>query len=359
MSGSFSIGKLFGIELRVHVTFFLLLAWIGLSAALTGGAAEAAASVVLVLALFACVVAHEFGHALMARRFGIRTADVTLLPIGGVARLETMPEAPLQEVAVALAGPAVTLLIWAVLVFGFGASTGAEVLEAAEPGLAGFLDQLAAVNLSLLLFNLLPAFPMDGGRVLRALLTLAVGRARATRFAAAAGQAFALVLGFLGLTWGNPILVLVAVFVYIAASAESSDVALRSVARASLARDAMITQFETLTPADRIDTAAQALIRTTQHEFPVLDADGRLAGFLTRVALLKALALDRRGDPVGEVMATGIPVVRLSDSLEAALDAMRRGGAQAVGVAGSDGAFLGYITPENLGEMMLVARKAV
>jgi stage IV sporulation protein FB len=350
---SFPIGRLLGSELRVHATFFLLLAWIGAAAWVADGPAAALWNVAFVLTLFACVVAHEYGHALAARRYGIATPDITLLPIGGLARLERMPEDPLQEIVVALAGPAVNVVIALVLIL-FGANPGAGA--GVEDAGAGFLDRLAAVNLFLVGFNLIPAFPMDGGRVLRALLASRMDRARATRIAALAGQMVAFGFAVLGLLSGNLILVLIAVFIWFAAQGESADTALREAARGLYARDAMITAFETLAPDDTLDAAATALIRTTQHEFPVLDAGGQLAGFLTRAALLRALAEGSRAAPVSGVMADGIPQVGLAARLEAAMDAMNRAQAPAVAVIDARGHLLGYITPENLGELMLVRR---
>lgn len=218
MSWSFPIGRLFGSELRVHVTFFLLLAWIGGEAYMAAGPMAAAINVGFVLSLFLCVVAHEYGHALMARRYGIPTPDITVLPIGGLARLARMPERPSAEIAVALAGPAVNVAIWAVLTaFGASADTGMFF----GYGGASFLGSLSAVNLFLVLFNMIPAFPMDGGRVLRAVLALRFDRLRATKIAAGAGQALAVGFAVWGVTSGNPLLVLIAVFVFMAASAEA------------------------------------------------------------------------------------------------------------------------------------------
>ncbi|MFN3936896.1 MAG: site-2 protease family protein [Gemmobacter sp.] len=353
MSWSFPIGRLLGSELRVHATFFLLIAWIGVSAYVMGGPAAAIENILFILSLFACVVAHEFGHALMARRYGIATPDITLLPIGGLARLERMPEEPRQEIAVALAGPAVNVAIWAVLALLLGA-TGFGAIDGIASPAAGFLERLAAVNLFLVLFNLLPAFPMDGGRVLRALLAMRMDRGRATRIAAFAGQALAFGFGILGLTSGNPILLLIAVFVWFAAGAESADASLREAARGLRARDAMITSFEALTPQDSLDAAARALIRTTQHEFPVVYPDGRLAGFLTRQALFRAVAEGSRAAPVSGAMLATIPQVGLGMRLDAAMTEMQKAGAPAVAVVDAEGRLIGYITPENLGELMML-----
>ncbi|SIO18158.1 stage IV sporulation protein FB [Rhodovulum sp. ES.010] len=355
MSLSFPIGRLFGSEVRVHATFFLLLAWIGAAAWIAGGPIAAAGNVLFVLALFACVVAHEFGHALAARRYGIATPDITLLPIGGLARLDRMPEKPAQEIVVALAGPAVNVVIWAVLVL-LGAETDLEKLAAIEePGLAGFWGKLAALNLFLVLFNMIPAFPMDGGRVFRAALSAVMGRVAATRAAARSGQVLAFVFGFLGLTWGNPILLLIAIFVFLAAGAESADVSLRDMAGHMRARDAMITQFEALQPADTLQIASNAVIRTTQHEFPVVDAGGGLRGFLTRNALFAALAEGNKMRSVSEAMTEGIPTVPLTAPLAAALDALQDSGAPAVAVTEPSGRMIGYITRENIGELMVIS----
>ncbi len=357
MTWSFSFGRLWGSELRVHATFFLLLAWVAVSAWLSSGPMAAFVNVLFIVSLFACVVAHEFGHAMMARRFGIRTPDITLLPIGGVARLEKMPEKPAEEIAVAAAGPAVNVAIWAILTVILGAETHMDALQSIDDPAHGFIARLAAVNLFLVLFNMVPAFPMDGGRVLRAVLAMYLGRVRATLTAARAGQAIAFIFGLLGLASGNPVLLLIGIFVFVAAAAESSDVALRDQTHGVPARDAMITAFETLTPDDTINTASQALLRTTQAEFPVIGSDGRLIGILTRNAIMSASEQRERGQKVADAMSHDIPEVRLDASLEAALDGLGKPGVPAVAVTDRSGYFLGYITRENLGEWMILNRR--
>lgn len=334
----------------------MLLAWIGAATWASAGPGAATKNVAFILALFACVVAHEFGHALMARRFGIRTPDITLLPIGGLARLERMPEKPAQEIAVAVAGPLVNVVIWAVLSLILGAGGAAFSLETLEDPGQGFFARLAAVNLLLVLFNMIPAFPMDGGRVLRAALAIPFGRERATNLAARAGQVIAILFGFWGLTGGNPLLVLIAVFIFMAAAAESTHTSMHSAARRHLAREAMITSFEALAPDDTLDAAAGALVRTTQAEFPVIGTDGHLRGILTRTAIMTGVQEGRRMQPVQTMMETAIPEVRLDAPLETALDAFARPDLP-VAVTDRDGRFLGYITRENLGEWMIVSRR--
>ena len=334
MTWTFRLGHLLGSELRVHATFFLLLAWVAAAAWADSGPAAALDNTLFILALFGCVVAHEYGHALMARRYGIKTPDITLLPIGGMARL---------------AGPAVNVVIWGVLI-AFGASTEMEAL--ADPtNPQDFLGRLAAVNLFLAVFNLIPAFPMDGGRVLRAALSMGMDRVRATRIAATAGQVAAFLFGFLGLTSGNLILLLIALFIFVAAQAEARDVESRDMAAGLHLRDAVITSFESLSPSDPMHVAAQTLIRTTQHEFPVLHGDGRLAGFLTRQALFRAMAEGHNTHPVGEEMEE-VPALPLSAPLAKAMDALQQ--APAVAATDPGGHVVGYVTSENLGELMVL-----
>lgn len=216
MAWSFRVGRLGGSEIRIHATFLMLVAWLAAAHYQQGGIHAAVQGVAFVLVLFACVVAHEFGHAFAARRYGIGTPSITLLPIGGLARLERMPEKAGQEIVVALAGPAVNAII-AVLAFLFtGTGVGFDALQRLDdPGL-GYLEQLASV-IFLAMFNLLPAFPMDGGRVLRAVLSLWYSRTTATNVAARIGQALAVVFGFVGLVSLDPMLILIAFFVYSAA----------------------------------------------------------------------------------------------------------------------------------------------
>lgn len=356
MTWSFPIARILGSEVRIHVTFLLFLVWIAVARWLVGGAPAAAEGLILILAIFACVLAHEFGHALAARRYGIETPDITLLPIGGVARLARMPEKPGEEIVVALAGPAVNVAIAAVLIL-FGARPGMESLGSIESPGAGLVTQLAALNLFLVVFNLIPAFPMDGGRVLRAVLTLSRGPVEATRIAARIGQALAFGLGFLGLL-GNPMLIFIAIFVYAAASAEAQATGLLDLSRRLGVREAMITRFESLSPGATVAEAVECLLRTTQHEFPVVDGAGGLRGVLTRDAIIAALSRTGPTTPVLEVMERDVPVVPLAGRLEAALGHLQEGGRSVVAVADAQGRLVGYITPENLGELVMVRRAA-
>jgi Zn-dependent protease len=282
------LGRVFGINLFLHWSFWLLPAWVAmtsLSAGATLGSAVGAA--VFVLAVFCCVVLHELGHALTARHYGIATHDITLLPIGGVARLERMPKQPEQELAIALAGPAVNFVIAAVLLAA-RAIVGASGLWAmTPPGAESLLAKLAWVNVALAAFNLLPAFPMDGGRVLRALLALRVSHAGATQIAAIIGLGMAICLAILGVA-GNPALLFVALFVFWAARSEARLAGFQSTNTAEPTATAQTGSYTMLPAHARADDVARALF-TEQYYFPVVQED-TVIGVLSKAALLTALA---------------------------------------------------------------------
>ena len=348
--GLFSVG---GTAVRLHPTFFLLLIWIGAVYWMRGGMAEAINGIVFVIILFACVVLHEFGHIVMARRFGIRTPDVTLLPIGGLANMERMPEKPGQEILVALAGPAVNLVIAALLFLLLGATVDMEDLARLQNTGGGIIAQVATANLVLFLFNLVPAFPMDGGRVLRAVLSGWYGRTRATRIAATIGQGLAILFGVLGLM-GNPFLILIAVFIFLAASGEAGYVEMRDVTQGLAVRDAMIRSYESLTPDDDADAAARLLLRTTQQEFPVVDGRGMLEGVVTRRALVEALTQTGGTTPVMDFMIRDVPSLREDSPLEPAFELIQLKGAPVVAVTAPDGRLTGYIERQNLSELFML-----
>jgi stage IV sporulation protein FB len=353
MSWSIPLVRVAGTEIRIHLTFLLLLLWVGIDEYLGAGSAAALDAVLFVLAVFACVVLHELGHALAARRYGIDTPDITLLPIGGLARLSRFPDNPVEEIIIAIAGPLVNVVI-ALLLVAIGGRIDFNGTLVASDVVPSFATRLATVNLFLVLFNLIPAFPMDGGRVLRAVLSLWVGRPRATAVSARIGQALAFVFGFLGLLGGNAILVFIAIFVFLAAGAEAGEASLRSVARRVPVERAMIRVFETLSPGATVDDAATALIRTTQHEFPVVDGGRKLRGFLGRDAMIRALKASGPQTPVFNVMQRDIPLVRLGQSLELAVRLMQQKNSAEVGVIDDAARLVGYVSRENLAEFMMI-----
>jgi Zn-dependent protease/CBS domain-containing protein len=353
MGWSFNIGSIAGTAIRLHVTFLLFLVWIFFANYASGGAQAAWTSLAFLLLLFACVVAHEFGHIFMARRFGVTTPTVTLLPIGGVAHLERIPEQPWEEFLIAIAGPAVNVVIALALVLLFGASLETGSLTGMDNSTIGMLDRLAAVNVFLALFNMIPAFPMDGGRMLRAALATRLGYVRATEIAANIGQFVAFVLGFLGL-FGNPMLIFIAIFVYLAASSEAQLVALRAMSRGVPTGAAMMTQFATLSPDTPIDDAVETLLRTSQNEFPVVDASGRPVGVLGRIELIKALKERGPGARVADAMTSPLPTVGHRSRLDDAFRLLQEKAAPAVGVMDASGKLAGLVTPETIGEMLML-----
>jgi len=357
MGWSISLGRVAGTEIRIHLTFFLLVAWFGIAAGVRGGQAAGVEAVLFILAVFGCVVLHEYGHVLTARQYGIKTKDITLLPIGGVANIERMPEKPEQELVIALAGPAVNVVIAALLFGIFGANLDAEKLAAsATPEQEiDFVTRLALVNVILVVFNLIPAFPMDGGRVLRALLAFRMKRSKATEIAARIGQAIAFGFGFLGL-FGNPLLLLIALFVFLAASHETYAVALDEATQGVPMRKATITRFEHLGTQSTVGQAVEMLLSTSQTEFPVTDGAGRLRGVLTRDGMIRAQAATGPDTPVLDVMEREVPTINQRAPLSSAVELLHANQHPLVGVVDDEERIVGIITVENIAEYMMVSQ---
>lgn len=352
MGWSWTIGRIAGIKVRMHWTFLLLLAWVGVSFAVAGQGWEAGArAIVFVLAIFGCVVLHECGHALVARHYGVPTQDITLLPIGGVARMQRIPSEPEKELWIAVAGPAVNVVIAAILAFGLLISGGLGAVTS-EPSLtASFFTNLMAVNIALVVFNVLPAFPMDGGRILRAFLAMRMDYLKATNIAAGIGQAMAILFGIVGLFW-NPLLLLIALFVYLGAEAEAQAVRLKSLLGNAPVRDAMMTRFESLSPGDTLNTAVQALLAGSQQDFPVVDEAG-FQGMLRRKDLVEALHNGQADRSVGEVQTPIEDVVGEDDRLQDVLERMRQIDCQSMPVfRGKE--LVGLVSLENVGELVMV-----
>ncbi len=354
MKWSWKLATVAGIGLYVHATFFLLIAWVGVTYWLAGGSAAALSGIAFILALFACVVLHELGHALTARRYGIRTRDITLLPIGGVSRLERIPDDPRQEVWVSLAGPAVNVVIAAALYAWLLVSQTLRPLSALTMASGPFLERLLLVNVSLAVFNLLPAFPMDGGRVLRALLAMRMDYVRATQVSAHVGQAMALVFGLIGL-FSNPFLVFIAFFVWIGAAQEASMVQMRTALSGIPVSRAMLTNFQTVAPDDAAKRVLELILAGSQQDFPVVDGGqgGRVAGVLLRSDVLKALAQRASDWRVRDVMRREFEVVDAADMLDTALARLQSCNCHTLPVT-SRGALVGLLTMENVGEFLLI-----
>lgn len=354
MSWSLRLGRIAGIPVFVHWTFWLLIAfYLWSSYRIHEDPREALTGVAFVLALFGCVVLHELGHALAARRYGIGTKDITLLPIGGVARLERMPEKPSQELVVALAGPMVNVIIALILLPFVTASISIDY-RTAEPIITRpFLVNLFATNIILVLFNLIPAFPMDGGRVLRALLAMTMDYARATRMAATIGQVVAILFALVGLTWGQPMLLLIALFVWLGAEGEASMVEEKALIGSLSTSAAMLTEYQTLPAGGTLADAARELLAGAQTDFPV-DDGGRIVGVLSRAALMDGLARLGSDAPIREAMQPGIGSIEAGEPLLEAMSRLRAGGEGPCLQVTQRGSLIGLITLENISELLMI-----
>lgn len=352
MRWSARLGRFAGITVYIHFTFLILLAWVALASwQARHEVAAMVEGVAFMLALFACVVLHEFGHALTARRFGIMTRDITLLPIGGVARLERMPDDPRQELLVAVMGPAVNIAIALVLFVALN-------LAGAWPGFSGlslatgsFPVRLLLVNLVLVGFNLLPAFPMDGGRMLRALLALRMDYVRATHVAANLGQGFALLFGLIGLFY-NPILLFIALFVWIGAAQEAAMTQMRTALSGIPLERAMMTDFHSLSPGDTLTHAAELLLAGSQQDFPVT-RDGHVEGVLCRSDLIAGLARQGGSTPVEQVMRREVAAADAGEMIEVAFQRLQGRNCPTIPVL-RGGQLVGILTMENVGEFVSV-----
>ena len=352
MKWSWKIGSYAGIGVFIHASFLLIIAWVGFTNwQQTRTLAGTLEGILFTLVLFATVVLHEFGHALTARRYGIKTTDITLYPIGGVARLERMPDKPIEEFWVAVAGPAVNVVI-ALLLVAWQAVVGV-IGPSINLSLTGgqFIERLITVNIFLVLFNLIPAFPMDGGRVLRSLLAMRLDYNRATQIAAKIGQGIAVLFGIVGL-FSNPFLVFIAFFVWIGAAQEASMVRTKSVLEGIPVSRIMLTDFQTLRSYDTLGGAAKLLLRGSQTDFPVVD-NGNLMGLLTRNDIMLGLVKQGPYGIVSEVMQRDFLVLDAGEMLESALIRMQALAKPTIPVT-SRGLLVGLLTVENFHEFMMI-----
>lgn len=347
MKWSFQLARIAGIDVRVHATFFLLLAWFAWAYYMDGGWGAMVVGLTFILLLFVCVVLHEFGHALAARAYGIRTPDITLLPIGGVARLERMPEKPWQELVVALAGPAVNVVIALGLYLVLGRFLSAEDVADVGGGSGNLLSKLLAINVILVVFNLLPAFPMDGGRVLRALLATKLKRGRATRIAAGVGQAMAVIFGLLGL-FGNPMLLFIAVFVFFGAQQEAAFATAKENAEETRVTEVMEPMPPLLHPGMTVLEAVRSAMRDARPVYPVVDGDMRLAGLVPAQALAQALDSGDVSLPLVRLITPAWNAVPADASLAEAWAAASKAPWPALPVVNRAGQLVGLVTRERL-----------
>lgn len=300
MKWSIPLGRVWGIPIRMHLTFILLLAWIAWLGWSVDGLRASLWAVALIICLFACVVLHELGHSLVAMRFGAHVRSVTLLPIGGVASMKSIPEKPYQELLVSIAGPSVNLVIAAVLMAVRGGYHALGEQSVFPTNVGELADALVNANLILAVFNLIPAFPMDGGRVLRSLLALFLPFPRATAVAAMLGQFLAIGFVLLGLA-GNPFLVIIGVFIFLGAGSEERTVRFKSMLRDVLVQDVMVTDFVNIAPEDTVARCLENVYHRKQEDF-VVEHEGRLVGVVARKDWLEALHSGGPETKVADIM---------------------------------------------------------
>ena len=351
IAGTVGTFRLFGVPVRFHFTFVLLLVFLTVMG--LGGKTSTLAYSVYIVSLFASVLLHELGHAVVGKWYGIRTIEIVMFPIGGVARLEKNPR-PAQELWIALAGPVVNVIIAGVLLaFLYYRKQIVGISELIDPTDANLIQRIAFGNLILAAFNMLPAFPMDGGRVLRAILARFKNEDEATRIAAWAGRMLAISMGFYGLIWMHFMLVFVAFFVYLGAAQEGAAAMGRTLTHGIPVRAAMITEYHTLPHGSTIRDAANLLLATSQQDFPVMHG-AQVLGLLPRNELMRALAADGPDAFVSGAMLREYPVLNPAMDLAEALPLMAQGGSCALVM--EDGNLLGLITTENLSEFLMLRR---
>jgi Zn-dependent protease/CBS domain-containing protein len=343
-SGSLGGIKLFGVPVRLHFTFVLLLVFLLFIG--VGDRQSGPMTVLYILALFASVLLHEVGHALVARKYGIRTLEIVMYPIGGVSRPERQPAAR-EELWIALAGPMVNLLLAVALL----------AWVAAHQGFQAIRERLALGNLLLCVFNLLPAYPMDGGRILRSFLALHRSEEEATRIAAGAGQSLAFLMGLAGLLYGNYMLVFVALFVYLGAFQEGAAARSRILTAGYTVGAAMITDFRTLEHGATIRDAGDLLLKTSQHDFPVMHG-GQVSGLLTRSALVRAMMTAGPESYVAGVMEREFVRLTPDMPLASALPQLSAAGGAAL-VMDAEDHLAGILTGEHLSEFILLRQATV
>jgi len=377
MRGSLKIARVAGINIAVHWTFLFLIAYIVVMTYYQGGdLSNILWSILFILTIFVCVILHELGHSLTGQRFGVSTPNITLLPIGGMANMQNIPDNPKHEFLIAVAGPAVNVVIAALLYLIFqenitaayekmmqfvqeGQQAG-QISEEAQQYVsisgASFLFYLFTVNVFLVLFNAIPAFPMDGGRVFRSLLSFWLNRVKATQIASVTGQILAVGFALLGIfVTGNPFLVVIAVVVFMGARGEYSMVKKNYYLKGHSVREALRTRFTTLKPYDTLQDAENELLAGSDQDFIVMDDDENSKGVLTRNALMEALGNRRRDTEVHKVANADIPVIQIDQDISEVYDQMMKSGFSLLPVVDGE-RFVGVLDFENVSEFLMLQR---
>lgn len=357
MKGSVTIAKVFGIRIAIHWTFAILIGWVMLSGKTI---TESWWSIAFVLTIFLCVVLHEMGHALVAKRFGIGTNEINLLPIGGIAKIDRMPEKPIQEFAISIAGPIVNLIIAALLFFPVRneLNSGMHHALVAVNG-ENFVVNLFIVNISLAIFNLIPAFPMDGGRIFRALLSFKLNRVQATKIAVYLAQILAALFIIVGVSSNDyvqtsPTLLLISLFIFFGAQAELQTVSFRSILGGHHITEVTMKKFETLDVKDQVKDAIRVMLDSSNHDFIIKDQN-KIAGTISRSELLKSLSEKGEDAYLGDCMNPDLSIVPANASVEAGYDSIQKSSSKLLVVMDQEN-LVGIVDPENILEFVMTRR---
>lgn len=359
MKRALTLGRVAGIRVQVHWTFILLILWVTFSGIWSGtSTAGILWSNLFIIVLFGCVVLHELGHSLTAKRFAIQTKEITLLPIGGVASLEDIPEEPREELLITLAGPAVNIviafLLYLVIPFDFLQQLDENQIQQffSEISARNFLFLLFYANVLLAAFNFIPAFPMDGGRILRALLSMRLDRVKATQIAANLGQLVAIIFFFFGLLY-NPFLALIGVFVFFGAFGENVMVQQLTLLKGYKAKDAMMTDITVLDPDDSLESVVELIISGTERDFIVANSDGhKPVGVVYNQNIIKAMKTKEGPLTVKDVMSSNFDIIAETDELTEIYRKLQSGASSFFPV--TDGSRLtGAIDRTNINEFMI------
>jgi Zn-dependent protease/predicted transcriptional regulator len=350
MRWSVTVGRVFDITLRLHVTFLLFLGFIGYAGFMEVGMQGAVWALSLFSSIFACVALHELGHGVVAQQLGVQVKSITLLPIGGVAALRSIPENPWHEIAITLAGPMVNAGIASVLLPFTGFPSHVFFMSMPQDA-SGLLEAIVKANIALFVFNFIPAFPMDGGRLLRAVLALAFSYRRATVIAATVGQGLAILFVVVGLKFSFW-LVIIGVFIFIGAEGEEKMVRTRSLLRDLEVEEVMSREFVALSSTDTVSRGLTMVYQTGQDDFPVMDGD-QFVGIVTRTAMLNAVNSIGGDLPVAQVMDADLPVVTPQTALSRVYEVMMTDGPSSIPVA-QDGHLVGLLSVENISRYLLV-----
>ncbi len=363
MNGALKIGNVKGIKIQIHWSFWIIVLWImmayymqshSVNAALMGG--------LFVLAIFGCVVLHELGHALTALRFGVKTKSITLLPIGGLANLEKIPEKPKQEFIIAVAGPLVNIAITFILYFVLQATDMFPTQEDLKQMLQNsqqfsaqmFLFNLMAANMILALFNFIPAFPMDGGRMLRALLAMKMDRVSATQVASSIGKTLAIVFIFLGFFY-DFWLVFIGLFVYLGAGAEAVQEQNKAAFKGVKVKNAMMRKFPSFSESETLENVLKHLLKTQDKEFLVFDINfTNVVGVLTQTEILNGIQSYGPETLVSEVMNRNFVVLNENEDLNDAYLKLLTSGLTVAPVVNDEGKVVGMIDSDNIKEFMIL-----